>query len=134
MAETGTLDKSRSGQVLLAAWSVAVLAFLTALIVAIVPLAFNAGDDLSFPLAGWSLRWFTEFFGSQTWRTTLFNSILTGSGATVVSGRARHLNQLRPSQRDGTRPGFGSGRCHAPLVGPTVIVGAGMYSSSRASI
>jgi putative spermidine/putrescine transport system permease protein len=101
--------------------------FLLAPILVIVPLAFNAGNELSFPLTGFSFRWFEEFFSSQSWVGALENSLAIGAGTTVVSvviGTAASLGfwGLRGPMRSIVRL-----TVLAPLVVPTVIVGAGMY-------
>jgi len=41
----------------------AVLAFLLVPIAAIVPLSFSSGSFLTYPLPGWSLRWYAEVLG-----------------------------------------------------------------------
>ncbi|HEX5078553.1 MAG TPA: hypothetical protein VFV80_05330, partial [Geminicoccaceae bacterium] len=53
-----------------ALWAICilVLGFLILPILTIVPLSFNAGGILTFPLTGLSLRWYQEFFGSAPWQ------------------------------------------------------------------
>lgn len=118
---------ARIGNWLLAGWSALVLIYLVAPILVIVPLAFNAGNELRFPLAGLSLRWFADFFGSDVWRGALINSLIVGTGATVISvvlGTAAALG-LRTSR--GRVGGLIRAVVLAPLVVPTVFVGVGMY-------
>jgi putative spermidine/putrescine transport system permease protein len=117
----------RAGNWLLAIWSAAVLLFLLSPIFVIVPLAFNSGDDLSFPMSGWSLRWFADFFGSEAWSNAFENSLLIGSGATAISvllGTAASLGLGKSGLR--FRQPI-QAFVLAPLVVPTVIVGVGMY-------
>ncbi|WP_413991175.1 ABC transporter permease [Labrys okinawensis] len=114
-------------RVLLGVWSALVLLFLIAPILVIVPLSFNAGDELSFPLAGFSLRWFEDFFGSDTWRNALINSLSIGLGATIISvvlgtTASLGLNKLGLRSRQPIQA-----IVLAPLVVPTVIVGVGIY-------
>jgi putative spermidine/putrescine transport system permease protein len=116
-----------AGNWLLVIWSAAVLLFLLSPILVIVPLAFNSGDDLNFPMSGWSLRWFADFFGSEAWRSAFENSLLIGSGATaicVVLGTAASLGLGKSGLR--FRQPI-QAIVLAPLVVPTVIVGVGMY-------
>ena len=59
-----------------AAWMV--LIFLMAPILVIIPLSFNGGSFLSFPMDGWSLRWYQQVFNSPQWLFALKNSVLIG--------------------------------------------------------
>ena len=52
-----------------------VLLFLIAPILAIVPLSFNAEPYFSYPMPGLSLQWYRDFFGNDRWTGALFLSI-----------------------------------------------------------
>jgi putative spermidine/putrescine transport system permease protein len=76
-----------------------VLVFLLAPLAAIIPLSFSSGSFLTYPLPGWSLRWYHEVLDGGKWLTALGNSLFVGSVATVFSvllgtlaslGLARH--------------------------------------------
>ena len=54
----------RAGRIALQVFCLCVLIFLVTPVVAIIPLSFNAGSFLSYPLAGWSLRWYRELANS----------------------------------------------------------------------
>jgi putative spermidine/putrescine transport system permease protein len=54
-------------------------------IVAIIPLSFNAEGFFSYPMPGWSLRWYEAVAGSSAWRRALENSLVVGIGATVLA-------------------------------------------------
>lgn len=112
-----------------ALWTFAalVLVFLVAPIGVIVPLSFSAGSFLHFPLPGLSLRWYEDFFTSELWLPALKNSLIVGSGATVIATAL------------GTLAAFGFWRARfparrllfavllSPLVVPVVIVAVGVY-------
>ena len=112
-----------------ALWSFAalVLVFLIAPIGVIVPLSFSAGSFLHFPLPGLSLRWYEDFFTSDLWLPALKNSLIVGTGATLIATTL------------GTLAAFGFWRARfpmrrllfgvllAPLVVPVVIVAVGVY-------
>ncbi len=57
-------------------YAAAVLLFLIVPVLTIVPLSFNASSFLSYPLSGFSLRWYQTFFHSQEWLGALGNSLL----------------------------------------------------------
>jgi putative spermidine/putrescine transport system permease protein len=104
-----------------------VLLFLMAPILVILPLSFSAGSFLYFPLPGVSLRWYADFFTSDLWLPALRNSIVVGTGATVVATSL------------GTLAAFGFWRARfpgrrllfalllSPLVVPVIIVAVGVY-------
>ena len=45
-----------------------VILFLIAPIIAIVPLSFNAEPFFTYPMPGFSLQWYREFFASEVWQ------------------------------------------------------------------
>ncbi len=47
-------------------------------LLSIIPLSFNSGELLSYPLSGFSLRWYEDFFGSGRWGLAIKNSIIIG--------------------------------------------------------
>ena len=63
----------------------AVLVFLLAPIAAVIPLSFSSGSFLTYPLPGLSLRWYREIFEGSKWLGALYNSLLIGGAATVIS-------------------------------------------------
>jgi putative spermidine/putrescine transport system permease protein len=85
--------------------SALVLAFLVLPVLAIVPLSFNSGSLLSYPLAGVSLRWYRDLLESPQWLAALRNSVLIAVGATSVAtplgtlaalGLARLTSRFKP--------------------------------------
>lgn len=75
----------RLGRAALWAITLAVLVFLVAPIVAIVPLSFSSGSFLHYPLPGLSLRWYREVFESPFWVNAVINSLVIGAGATALA-------------------------------------------------
>src|SRR5947199_9051236 len=63
----------------------AVLVFLVAPILTIVPLSFSSGSFFYYPLPGLSLRWYEDFFTSAFWLSSLKNSLIIGISATVMA-------------------------------------------------
>jgi putative spermidine/putrescine transport system permease protein len=105
----------------------AVLAFLVAPIAVIVPLSFSSGSFFHYPLPGFSLRWYEDFFTSPFWLPALKNSLFLGS---IAASLATVL---------GTLAAIGLWRAHfalrgivlavliSPMVVPVVIVAVGAY-------
>jgi len=65
--------------------AIAIFIFLLFPILTIVPLSFNSGEFLYYPLQGLSLRWYEDFFGSERWGLAIQNSIIVGFGATILA-------------------------------------------------
>lgn len=104
----------------------AVVFFLLAPIAAILPLAFNSSIFLNYPIESFSSRWFSELQTNEVWRRSIINSLIIGSGATVIAtvlGTLAALG-LRNSQLplgNAIRTTF-----LMPMVVPAVVLGVGM--------
>ncbi|MBX6368291.1 MAG: ABC transporter permease, partial [Rhodospirillales bacterium] len=66
-------------------WCGLVFFFLVAPVVAIVPLSFSAGAFLTYPIPGFSLRWYEAVLGSERWMVALRNSFIVGLSATLLA-------------------------------------------------
>lgn len=109
------------------AYCALVFFFLIAPILAIVPLSFNSGSFLTFPMPGFSLRWYADFFASDRWLAAVKNSMIVGTATTVLAtalGTAASLGltRLRPKARS-----LLSAIIIAPIIVPVVITGVGAY-------
>jgi putative spermidine/putrescine transport system permease protein len=65
--------------------AIGVFLFLTLPILAIVPLSFTAGVELVYPLPGYSLRWYQDFFTRPEWLGSIKNSLFIGVCATLIA-------------------------------------------------
>lgn len=104
-----------------------VLAFLILPILVIVPLSFSSGTFLTFPLPGFSLRWYEAVATSEPWRSAAKNSLIVGTSTTVLAtllGTFASLGLVRASF-----PGKGllMAVLISPMVVPVVIVATGAY-------
>jgi putative spermidine/putrescine transport system permease protein len=61
------------------------LAFLVIPLVLIMPLAFNESSFLTYPMEGFSLKWFHEVFAQEQWARSFLNSLKVAVGTTVVA-------------------------------------------------
>ena len=109
------------------AFGIATLIFLVVPLLVVVPLSFNSGSFLSFPLAGISTRWYEALFASSAWMRALRNSIIIGLVATALAtvlGTAAALGLKRLT------PGVSqvlSFIVLSPIVVPVVISAVGIY-------
>lgn len=109
-----------------AVFGAAVVFFLLAPIVAILPLAFNSSIFLNYPIESFSTRWFGELAGNETWRRSMVNSLIIGGGATVLSSVLGTLAAL--GLRSAHLPFASAIRTIflMPMVIPAVVLGVGM--------
>lgn len=101
--------------------------FLVAPIAAIVPLSFSAGSFLHYPLPGLSARWYAEFFSSQFWLPSIWNSLFVGSVSTVLAmvlGTVAAIGLWR-TKFFGHRVALAI--IAAPMIVPEIIMAVGMY-------
>jgi ABC-type spermidine/putrescine transport system permease subunit II len=70
------------------AFTVFMIAYILIPVLVTVVMSFNSAAMIRFPLEGWSLRWYADFFSSPQWTEALTNSILIALGTTVISTTA----------------------------------------------
>lgn len=127
MAKTARTGGQRLGDLLLWAWTAATLFFLVAPLLVIVPLSFNAGSFLSFPMPGWSLRWYHELWTTPVWWTSFRHSLIVGAGATAIATVLGTLAAVGLSQATFRGKDLLTAVLISPLVVPLIIVAAGTY-------
>ncbi|MBO6901641.1 MAG: ABC transporter permease [Rhizobiaceae bacterium] len=62
-----------------------VLAYLVLPILVVIPLSFTAGQLLVFPIPGYSLQWYEDFFTNPLWTGALWNSVMIGVATTILA-------------------------------------------------
>jgi len=108
--------------------------FLIAPIIVIIPLSFNAQpyftftrEMLTFNPEGYSLRWYQDFFTSESWLRSIRNSFVIAIASTIVAtvlgtiaalGLARSYLPYRAALM---------GLLISPMIVPLIISAAGMY-------
>jgi putative spermidine/putrescine transport system permease protein len=104
-----------------------VLGYLLLPMLIIVPISFTSGNLLSFPLPGFSLRWYESVASGTPWIDAARNSLLVGASATglaVVLGTLGALGLVRARFR--LKPVV-IGLIVSPMVIPIVITAVGSY-------
>jgi ABC-type spermidine/putrescine transport system permease subunit II len=105
------------------------LLFLYAPIVVIGMFSFHSSASLVFPFEGWSLRWYVQIFDSETFRSSLYNSLLVASlsslattvlGATVALALIRMKGKVREAVAT---------LCAAPIALPGLFLGIALLSA-----
>jgi putative spermidine/putrescine transport system permease protein len=108
-----------------AAW--VVLVFLMAPILVIIPLSFNGGSFLSYPLDGWSLRWYQQVFDSPQWLFALKNSLMIGVASMGLATVLGMLAALGLNLADFRMKALLMAVLLSPMIVPTVITAVGIY-------
>lgn len=105
----------------------AVLAFLVGPIVIVVLESFNKVAYLSFPLKGWSTRWYHTFFGDPSWRAAIWQSLrlaIMSSIIATVLGTAAAWSLSRRKPRGG---GLIYAFLFSPLIVPLIVLAMSYY-------
>ncbi|MFC4669989.1 ABC transporter permease [Seohaeicola nanhaiensis] len=114
-------------KLLLNAYVYAVLFFVLAPIVIILPMAFSTTDYLTFPPVGFTTSWFGEFFGSSRWMGATafsFKIALLTSLTTAVIGTMSTYALMRGAGSLGT---LFQGLLIAPIVVPHIALAVALY-------
>jgi putative spermidine/putrescine transport system permease protein len=104
-----------------------VCAFLVLPILAIVPLSFNSGSFLSYPLAGWSLRWYEELIGSSGWMSAFRNSLLVAAATTALATPLGTLAALGLTRLASSLKPVLIAMLLAPMFAPVIVVAVATY-------
>jgi putative spermidine/putrescine transport system permease protein len=104
-----------------------VFLFLVAPILAIVPLSFNQEPYFTYPMPGWSLQWYVEFFTSAQWQLAFKNSVIVGVSSTLLAAILGTTAALGLSQARFPLKGLVIATLISPMVVPIVITAVGMY-------
>jgi len=106
---------------------VLVLVCLVLPIFAIIPISFTSDTMLSYPMPGFSLRWFTEFFNSVMWTLSMKNSFIIASATTLLATALGTLAALGLTMANFPFKGVITGIMIMPMVVPVVISAVGIY-------
>ncbi|KAA0573693.1 ABC transporter permease [Azospirillum oryzae] len=101
--------------------------FLMAPILAIVPLSFSSSTYLTYPLPGFSLRWYEEFLNSARWMNSLKNSFIIGISSAMLSMALGTLASLGLAQWKSKWKPLILAVVLSPMVVPVVITAVGVY-------
>lgn len=109
------------------AYCALVFLFLVVPIVAVVPLSFNSGTFLTYPLAGLSLRWYDDFFTSSRWLPALRNSVIVGIATMAIATPLGTLAALGLVRAEFRLKAVVVGLLISPLIVPVIITAIGIY-------
>jgi len=108
--------------------------FLIAPIVVVIPLSFNAvpfftftQEMLSFDPAGYSLKWYEDFFTNANWQGAVSNSFIIAIFATLISTTLGTIAALGLSRSEMPAKTLIMGVLISPMIVPVIIAAAGMF-------
>jgi putative spermidine/putrescine transport system permease protein len=127
MRNSGETLSQRLANIAFAALTAVVLAFLVAPILIIVPLSFSSGSFFYYPLPGFSLRWYQDFFASPFWLPSVWNSLIVGSAATLLATILGTLAALGMWRARFPGQALLLALLISPMVVPVIIVAVGVY-------
>ena len=104
-----------------------VLLFLIVPVLVIVPLSFNSGSFLVYPLQGFSLRWYEALFTSADWMRSLKNSMLIAPAATFLAVVLGTLAAVGLTRAEFRGKALLMTILISPMVVPVVIIGVASY-------
>lgn len=108
--------------------------FLIAPIVVVIPLSFNAvpfftftEEMLTLDPAGYSLKWYADFFTNLNWQGAVKNSLIIAVFATLISTTLGTVAALGLSRPEMPHKSAIMGILISPMIVPLIISAAGMY-------
>ncbi|CAJ2376460.1 MAG: ABC transporter permease [Gammaproteobacteria bacterium] len=108
--------------------------FLIAPVVVVIPLSFNAvpfftftEEMLTFDPAGYSLKWYRDFFTNLNWQGAVKNSLVIAVFATLISTTLGTVAALGLSRSEMPHKSVIMGILISPMIVPLIISAAGMY-------
>jgi putative spermidine/putrescine transport system permease protein len=104
-----------------------VLAFLLVPVAAIVPLSFSSGSFLTYPMPGFSLRWYHEVLGGERWMRALANSLVVGAAATALSVLLGTLAALGLARWRGATAAALKLVMRSPMIVPMILIAVAGY-------
>jgi putative spermidine/putrescine transport system permease protein len=104
-----------------------VLLFLIAPILAIMPLSFSSDTYFSYPLPGFSLKWYEEFFTNERWYGSLRLSLILATCTTILATTLGTLAALGISRGNLPFRATLMAVLISPMIVPVIISALGMF-------
>jgi putative spermidine/putrescine transport system permease protein len=108
-------------------FNVLALLFLVLPILVIIPLSFSDSTFLSYPMPGYSLRWYENLFESDAWMRAAKNSFIVAPLATLIATVLGTMAAIGLNKAEFPGKGLLMAVLISPMVVPAVVVGVGVY-------
>lgn len=106
---------------------IATMLFLIVPVLVIIPLSFNGGSFLTFPLDGVSLRWYRQLLASENWMTAFQNSFLIAFTTTLLATAFGTMAAIGMHRLPGRMKLMMQMLITSPVIVPVVISATGLY-------
>ena len=104
-----------------------VLLFLIAPIIAVMPLSFNSESFFTYPMPGYSLKWYEDFFLNERWTSALKMSFIVAIATTVLATFLGTLAALGLSRANFPARATVMAVLISPMIVPVIISAVGMF-------
>ena len=104
-----------------------VLLFLIAPILSIMPLSFNSESFFTYPMPGFSLQWYDDFFFNDRWTSAVRMSVIVACSTTVVATSLGTLAALGLSRSNVPARAAIMAVLISPMIVPVIISAVGMF-------
>jgi putative spermidine/putrescine transport system permease protein len=107
--------------------SLLVLLFLVSPVLVVMPLSFNSQPYFTYPMPGFSLRWYEQFIDSPDWMLALKNTVIAGVSSTAIAtvlGVMASLGLTNPRLKG---KALITGILVSPMIVPLIITAVGVY-------
>lgn len=104
-----------------------VLLFLISPILAIMPLSFNSETFFSYPMPGFSLKWYHEFFTNPRWQNALRLSFVLAFATTILATTLGTVAALGLSRTNIPGRAAIMAVLISPMIVPVIISALGMF-------
>jgi putative spermidine/putrescine transport system permease protein len=105
----------------------AVLLFLIAPIIVIMPLSFNSESFFTYPMPGLSLKWYVDFFTNARWIGSLVTSLEVAFAVAIIATTLGILASLGLSRLTMRGKSAIIALLMMPMIVPVIISAVGMY-------
>ncbi|UCF91053.1 MAG: ABC transporter permease [Desulfobacterales bacterium] len=117
-----------SGARFLKGFTIAFYMFIFAPILIVILMSFHPRDIVSFPLPGFSVKWWIRFFGNYNLLTSLRISLTLGAAAALVAGLIGTLASFAIVRSEFRRKDLLNALTFAPMVISGVVFGVALLS------
>lgn len=104
-----------------------VLLFLISPVLAVMPLSFNSESFFTYPMPGYSLKWYKDFFFNPRWSGAVKMSFLVALATTVLATTLGTLAALGLSRSNFPLKSTMMAILISPMIVPVIISAVGMF-------
>ena len=104
-----------------------ILLFLISPIIAVMPLSFNSESFFTYPMPGYSLKWYEDFFFNERWTGALKMSFIIAIATTILATFLGTLAALGLSRANFPARASVMAVLISPMIVPVIISAVGMF-------